>query len=90
MSHCCRPSVTQSLGAVEIGSAAALKMGGSVPSSVHQPAICAAPSSVPASPSATVLQLLLRYALPSDLFWCPLNSYLLIFLLYEVTISTLN
>lgn len=55
------PSVTQSLGAVEIGSvAASLKMGGSLPASTQQPAICAAPSGVPASPSATVLQLLLR------------------------------
>lgn len=35
-------------------------MGGSLPASTQQPAICAAPSGVPASPSATVLQLLLR------------------------------
>ncbi|XP_045108214.1 cyclic AMP-dependent transcription factor ATF-2-like isoform X2 [Portunus trituberculatus] len=54
------PSVTQSLGAVEIGNATSVKVGGVGPASAQQPAICAAPSSVPPSPSATVLQLLLR------------------------------
>ncbi|XP_063842707.1 cyclic AMP-dependent transcription factor ATF-2-like isoform X2 [Scylla paramamosain] len=54
------PSVTQSLGAVEIGSATSMKVGGVGPATAQQPAICAAPSSVPPSPSATVLQLLLR------------------------------
>nr|XP_053647870.1 cyclic AMP-dependent transcription factor ATF-2-like [Cherax quadricarinatus] len=66
--YCCtrtqpssRPSVTQSLGMVDVGMAGGnLKVSGVPQSSPLQPGLCAAPSSVPPSPSATVLQLLLR------------------------------
>ncbi|KAK8727923.1 hypothetical protein OTU49_009516 [Cherax quadricarinatus] len=55
------PSVTQSLGMVDVGMAGgSLKVSGVPQSSPLQPGLCAAPSSVPPSPSATVLQLLLR------------------------------
>ncbi|XP_071552541.1 cyclic AMP-dependent transcription factor ATF-7 isoform X2 [Panulirus ornatus] len=55
------PSVTQSLGVVDVGvTNGNVKVGGVPQSSPLQPALCAAHSSVPPSPSATVLQLLLR------------------------------
>ncbi|XP_045621378.1 cyclic AMP-dependent transcription factor ATF-7 [Procambarus clarkii] len=55
------PSVTQSLGMVDVGVASgSVRVSGVSHTSLQQPALCAAPSSVPPSPSATVLQLLLR------------------------------
>ncbi|XP_042217474.1 cyclic AMP-dependent transcription factor ATF-7-like isoform X2 [Homarus americanus] len=53
------PSVTQSLGVVDVAGGS-VKINGLAQSSPQQPALCAAASCVPPSPSATVLQLLLR------------------------------
>ncbi|KAK7078916.1 Alcohol O-acetyltransferase [Halocaridina rubra] len=53
------PSVTQSLGVVGV-TGGSVKLSGVQQPASQQPTLCAAPGSVPPSPSATVLQLLLR------------------------------